>query len=116
MYGDYVGGSLLDDNYNQETSGPITFKYHTQLRNLKQLSINQKTLMDAKRDSSMLKFDGVLDAKGESNQLQFDKEQCISDLGDEVNYYVLESTPRCQNKTEPWYHYSNIHIHSQLIK
>ena len=76
-YVDYQGGSLLDDDYTQTTSNVRTFKYPSQLRNLKQLSMNQKTLMDAKRDSSMLKFDGTLEVTVE-DESQLDKEQFIA--------------------------------------
>ena len=89
-YGEYQGGSVLEDDYSQKLTEIRTFKYPSQLRNLKQLSINQKTLMDAKRDTSMVQFDGVLEVQV-TDKSQLDKEQFISALSDEVKYYGLES-------------------------
>ena len=90
IYREYLGGSELDDNYSQKISGIRSFKYPSQLRNIKQLSVNQKTLMDAKKDVSMLKFDGMLELKKDDSS-QLDKEQFITALSDEVKYYGLQT-------------------------
>ena len=90
VYGEYQGGSEIDDHYGQIISGARTFKYPSQLRNLKQLSSNQKTLMDNKKDISMIKFDGVLELSTD-NINQLDKEQFIKAVADEVKYYGLQS-------------------------
>ena len=90
MYGPYQGGSQLKDDYSQKTSGARTFKYPSQLRNLKQISMNQKTLMDARKDTSLTKFDGKLEV-AEDDPAQLDKEQFITAVADEAKYYGLES-------------------------
>ena len=90
MHGTYQGGSQLLDDYKHKISSSRTFKYTSQLRNLKQLSINQKTLMDARKDTNMIKFDGKLEVSNDDSA-QLDKEQFINAVADEVKYYGLES-------------------------
>ena len=77
MYGDYQGGSQLLDDYKHKTNSSRTFKYPSQVRNLKHLSINQKILMDARKDTNMIKFDGKLEVSNDDSA-QLDKEQCIN--------------------------------------
>lgn len=46
--------------------------------------------MDARKDASMVKFDGKLEVEA-SDTVQLDKEQFILSLSDEVKFYGLES-------------------------
>ena len=88
MYGIYQGGSELDNNY--ELVLMQTYNFTTQLRTPKQLSLSETKLMDARNDSSAMKFNGKLEATA-SDINEFDKEQFIRALMDKVRFYGLET-------------------------
>ena len=50
----------MDNDYGMKTKTIRSFKYLSQPCNLEQLVVHQNTLVDAKIELSMLKFDGNL--------------------------------------------------------
>jgi hypothetical protein len=88
LYGVYQGGSELDNNY--ELVLVRTYNFTTQLRTPKQLSLSETKLIDARNDSSTMKFNGKLEATA-SDINEFDKEQFIRALMDKVRFYGLET-------------------------
>ena len=58
--GIYNGGSAIDKNYVL-VSPSLSFKFAAQLRTVKQISLNEKTLLSQKDNSQYLKFKGKLD-------------------------------------------------------
>lgn len=88
LYGVYQGGSELNDQYQLPLRR--TYNFTTQLRNAKQLSISENKLMEARNDSSAMKFNGKLEATA-SDINEFDKEQFIRALMDKVRFYGLET-------------------------
>ena len=88
IYGSYVGGAVLDDNYQLEHTD--TFSYASQVRNLKQTQLNESNLKAYMNDTTKVKFDGKIDIKIDSSN-ELDKEKFIELIRENIQYYGLET-------------------------
>ena len=86
--GYYMGGCALDDDYKLVKQRP--FGQVTQLRSAKQLGINQSSLLSAKLDSSVMKFNGKLETLC-TDITKLDKDQFITAVKEKVRYYGLHN-------------------------
>ena len=89
ILGDYLGGSDLDDNYQLVKDN--SYKYTSQLRNIKQLSANESKLREERNSVSTLKFDGNLETNKSSNSNEMDKEQFFQCVQEYINFYGLQN-------------------------
>ena len=87
--GIYNGGSAIDKNYAL-VSPVLSFKFATQLRTGKQLSLNQTTLLSQKDNSQYLKFKGKLDMANVGTS-ELDKDQFTTKVKDNMRYYGLHT-------------------------
>jgi len=88
-YGQYIGGSVLDDNYELEDS-VFSFAFHTQLRTVKSLASIEKTLMCAMKSTTTIKFNGSLEPiSGESTEI--DKERFVAEVEESVCHHGQQS-------------------------
>lgn len=100
MYGTYMGGSALDDDY--ELMNVRSYKYTTQLRNPKQLASSERSLMTARNDGTSIKFNGKLELSGTTTETaELDKEQFVAALKDKVKFHGVQTffyMPNSQGK------------------
>eukprot|EP00979_Chaetoceros_neogracilis_P007259 scaffold1521_cov271-Chaetoceros_neogracile.AAC.67 len=68
----------------------IPYKLTTQLRNAKQSSQSEHSLMDARTDSFKIKFHGKLETTPDCTT-EYDKEEFLTALKEQVNYYGLHN-------------------------
>ena len=88
IYGPYVGGAALTNNYQLEHTD--TFSFASQVRSLKQTQLNENTLKTYMNDITKLKFDGKLDPSSDSSN-ELDKEKFIELIRENIRYYGLET-------------------------
>ena len=88
-FGVFIGGSPLDIEYRM-ISPKLAYKHVSQLRVLKQLQDNQKSLLHAKDSAMTLKFNGKLEIEDESSK-ELDKDQFIDHLKNKMRYYGLQT-------------------------
>ena len=88
IYGPYVGGAALTNDYQLEHTD--TFSFASQVRNLKQIQLNESTLKAYMNDITKLKFDGKLDPNSESSN-ELDKEKFIELIRENIRYFGLET-------------------------
>jgi hypothetical protein len=62
IYGVYLGGASLDNNYTQTTDIRMTYRFASQRRNVKTISSIEQQLMLARDNVTTLKFDGQLES------------------------------------------------------
>ena len=83
-----MGGCTLDDDYKLVKQRP--FRQVTQLCSAKQLGINQSSLLSAKLDSLIIKFNGKLETSC-TDITKLDKDQFITVVKEKVRYYGLHN-------------------------
>ena len=88
----YMGGCALDDDYKLVKQRP--FGQVTQLHSAKQLGINQSSLLSAKLDSSIMKFNGKLKTLC-TDITELDKDQFITAVKEKVRYYGEDQIVKC---------------------
>ena len=88
IYGIYLGGSGLTDDYNLTT--PNSFHHVSQVLNHKQSNTNESTLILAIEDSTKPKFTGNLEIST-STAIEYDKESFIRALKEKVKYFGLQN-------------------------
>jgi hypothetical protein len=90
VYGLYLGGSPLDDLYKHRVTSRLTYRYATQCRNDKTISLIEQQLMNACESVTTLKFDGRLKATvGSSTEIG--KERFLTLLGQRVEEHGQET-------------------------
>jgi hypothetical protein len=90
VYGLYLGGSPLNDLYNHRVNSRFTYRYATQCRNVKKISLIEQQLMNARENVTTLKFDGRLEATvGSSTEIG--KEPFLTLLGQRVEVHGQET-------------------------
>ena len=62
VYGLYIGGSALDQEYKSTTKGRSSYAFASHSRNVKTISSIERELVSARDSSTTLKFDGKLEA------------------------------------------------------
>ena len=87
IYGVYLGGSGLKDDYSLLKVN--SYKFTSQLRNVKQAGISERTLMNSREDSSLRKFNGKLEVPNAATSFDMDKEEFNESLKDKISYYGL---------------------------
>jgi len=112
IYGIYIGGSVLNDEYELEE--PLfTFAFHTQLRTIKSLPSIEKSLRDAMKSTTTIKFNGSLEpVTGSSTEI--DKERFVTEVEDSVSehgqqgFYAIRNleTGKVRNLLEEHHHYN----------
>ena len=88
IYGLFMGGSELDDSYALINNSP--YKLTTQLRNSKQSSQSERSLMTARSNASAITFHGNLETPSKCIT-EYDKEGFVTALKEQVTYYGLQS-------------------------
>ena len=88
IYGLFMGGSELNDDYTLKTNTP--YKFTTQLRNSKQSSSSEQMLMKRRSDATAITFKGNLEVS-ETCITEYDKENFITALKEQVAFYELHS-------------------------
>jgi len=83
-----MGSSDLNSDYTSKSSNP--YKLTTQLRNAKQSSQSKHSLMDARTDSSEVKFHGKLETSPDCST-EYDKEELLTSLKEQVYYDGLQN-------------------------
>ena len=88
IYGIFMGGSDLADDYTLKSSMP--YKFMTQLRNPKQSSVPEARLMTRRNDVTAISFKGNLEISTPAIT-EYDKEEFVTVLKEQVSYYELNS-------------------------
>lgn len=106
IYGIYIGGSPLDQNYKQTIRTRLTYRFATQRRHVKTISSIEQHLISARDSVTSLKFDGRLEATVGS-ATEIGKERFLSLLsrrveehGHETFYYAKNSSGEVVNVLE----------------
>ncbi len=96
MYGLYIGGAPLDQEYKLTTTGRSTYAFASQRRNVKTISSIERELVSARDSTTTLKFDGKLEAVTAS-ATEIGKERFLTLLerrveehGQETFYYMKD--------------------------
>ena len=99
IYGLYLGGSPLTDRYEQKVPLRLTYRYATQCRNVKTISMVEQQLMTARDSVTTLKFDGRLEATvGSSTEIG--KERFLTLLGRRVEEHGQETFYYARNSND----------------
>jgi len=99
VYGLYLGGSPLNDRYEQTVLPRLTYRYATQCRNVKTISSIEQQLMNARDGVTTLKFDGRLEATiGSSTEIG--KERFLTLLGRRVEEHGQETFYYAKNAND----------------
>ena len=88
IYGLYMGGSKLTDDYTLKSKSPYTCTM--QIRNPKQPSYSEQTLIKRCSDTTSIKFNGSIEINI-SCITEYNKEEFITKLNEQVGYYELNS-------------------------
>ena len=80
----FMGGSDLNSEYALKSPNP--YKLTTQLRNAKQSSQSEQSLMNARTNASKIKFHGKLETSPDC-ATEYDKEEFLTCLKEQVSYY-----------------------------
>ena len=88
IYGLFMGGSDLNDDYTLKTKLP--YKFTTQLRNSKQSSSSEHMLMKRRSDATAITFKGNLEVS-DTCITEYDKESYLTALKEQVGFYGLHS-------------------------
>ena len=88
IYGVYLERSGLDNEYRLVKVN--SYKFTSQLRNVKQAGISERTLMNSRENSSLYKFNGKLEVLTTTGTSEMDKEDFIEYLKDKTSYYGLQ--------------------------
>ena len=90
VYGLYLGGSPLDDNYQPTMNKRLTYHFASQRRNPKTISSIEQALITARDSTTTLKFDGRLEPTvGSSTEIG--KERFMTLLQRRVKEYGHET-------------------------
>ena len=89
ILGDSIGGASLTNDY--KLSKPNPYKFTSQLRSIKQLSINESKLREERNNISTMKFDGNLELSESSSSTELDKEQFFQSVNENINFYGLQT-------------------------
>lgn len=89
ILGDYLGGSKLNIEYKLIKKN--SYKYISQLCNVKQLSANKTKLREERNSTSTLKFDGKLELTNSMNSNKMDKEQIFQCIQENIIFYGLQT-------------------------
>jgi hypothetical protein len=98
IYGIYVGGSPLDDNYQPTRKGRLSYRSHMQRQNVKNIGTIEGALITARDSTTSLKFDGRLEPTvGSATEIGKDRfisllARKVEDLGQETFYYVMNNS------------------------
>ena len=88
IYGVYLGGSGLINDYRLAKVN--SYKFTSQLRNIKQAGVSERILTNSREDSSLRKFNGKLEVPN-TTSYEMDKEEFIESLKDKISYYGLHT-------------------------
>jgi hypothetical protein len=96
VYGLYIGGAPLNQNYKLTSTGRSTYSFASQRRNVKTISSIERELVSARDSTTTLKFDGKLEAVTAS-ATEIGKERFLTLLerrveehGQETFYYMKD--------------------------
>ena len=106
IYGTYLGGASLDDEYKQTIDNQMTYQFASQRRNVKTISSIEQQLMIARDSVTTLKFDGRLESTvGSSTEIGKERllkilSRRVEEHGQETFYHVKNSTGTVLNVLE----------------
>ena len=86
IYGIFMGGGDLADDYTLKSSMP--YKFTTQLRNPKQSSTSEARLMTQRNDVTAISFKGNLEISTPTTT-EYNKEEFVTALKEQVSHYGL---------------------------
>ena len=89
IYGVCLGVSGLNNDYYLAKVNP--YKFTSQLRNVKQTGISERTLINSRENSSLRKFNGKLEIPNTITSSKMDKEEFIESLKDKISSYGLHT-------------------------
>ena len=89
VLGNYLGGSDLNHEYKLVKKN--SYKYTSQLRTVKQLSVNEGKLREERNSISTMKFDGKLELPESAGSTEMDKEQFFQGVQENINFYGLQT-------------------------
>jgi hypothetical protein len=94
VYGLYLGGSPLDNQYKPKVSSRLTYRFATQCRNVKTISSIEQQLIGSRDGVTTLKFDGRLETTtGSTTEIGKDRfltllARRVEEHGQESFYYA----------------------------
>ena len=99
IYGNYLGGAKLDDEYKcvTKSGGSGVYRFSTQRRHEKTMSGIEKTLRDARDSPTSIKFNGKLEAsEGSLSEIGKERfvvllERRVIEHGQQTFYYIKDS-------------------------
>ena len=90
VYGLYIGGSPLDENYKPTRVGRLSFRFSSQRRNTKTIGSIESARVSARDSTTSLKFDGRLEPTVGS-ATEIGKERFITLLSRKVEEHGQEA-------------------------